>query len=78
MDVRMFCLYFHDCGMVHVIVVIVRDNDCIDNGDLFYLAGHFCIPLWAKPTERAASFAEDWVEEYTQASWKFYIIASMA
>lgn len=63
--------------MVHVIVVIVRDNDRIDSGDLFYLAGHFCIPLWAKPAEGATSFAEDWVEEYSQASWELYIIASM-
>jgi len=78
MNLRMFRLDLHDCGVVHVIVVIVRDDDRIDRGDLLDLAGHFCKPLWAKPAKRAASFTEDWVEEYTQASRDLYIIASMA
>jgi len=77
MNVRMFRFDLHDCGVVHVVVVIVRDDDRIDFRDLFDLAGHLCKPLWAKPAERAASFTEDWVEEYTQASREFYIITSM-
>lgn len=74
----MFRFDLHDCGVVHVVVVIVRDNDRINRGDLFDLAGHLCKPLWAKPAEGAASLAEDRVEEYTQASGELYIVTSVA
>lgn len=78
MDVRMFRFDLHDRGVVHVIVVVVRDNDRIDSGDLFDLAGYLCKPLWAEPAERAASFAENRVKEDAQAARVFYIVAGVA
>lgn len=64
--------------MVHVIVMVMRYDDDIDNWDVLDLAGNLRVAFRAKPSEWAATLAEDWIEEYAEALGKFYKVAGVA
>lgn len=64
--------------MIHVVVMIVGNDNCIDGCDVFNLAWNICIALGAKPAKRATALTENGVEEYTESLREFDEIACMA
>lgn len=78
MTVRMELRNFHDRWVRQVVVVVVRDDYRVDCGNVFDLAGHFGVALWAEPRQWRASVCKDGIEEDTQSGRKFDIVAGMA
>lgn len=78
MDVGVSSFDFHDCGVVHVVVVVVGDDYRVDDGDVFDLAWDFGVAFWAKPGEGAATLAKDGVEEDSKAGGEFDEVARVA
>ena len=68
MCVWMFGYDSHDCRMIQVIIMTMRDDYGINRRDLFNLTWNFGIPFWAQPAEGAASTAEDRIEKHAQPS----------
>lgn len=73
----MLCRYLHDGRMIHMIVVVMRDNNSIDRRDILDLAWNFCVALGAKPGERAAALAKDRIEKYAEPLREFNKVACM-
>lgn len=61
-----------------MIVVVVRDHDCVDNGYVFDFTWHLRVALWAHEGAGGATVLEDWVEENSQTAGKLEIVACMA
>ena len=77
MHVWVLSLDLHDSGMVHVVIMIVRNDNSVHGWDFIYLAGNFGVPLRAQPSEWTAPLAEDRIEEYTEALRKLNQVASV-
>lgn len=78
LHVRVLCLDFHYGRMIHVIVVVMRDDNSIDSRDVLDLAWNVCVALGAKPGEWTTALAKDRIEEYTESRREFNEIACMA
>ena len=78
MGVGVLSFDFHDGWVVHVVVVVVGNDDGVDGGDVFDLAGHVGVALRPSPAEGAAALAEDWVEEHAQTAGEFDKVAGVA
>ena len=66
-----------DSWVGEMVVVVVANDYCVDDGDIFDLARHLCVALWAEPAQRRAAVLEDWVEEDAEAGGKLDIVAGV-
>lgn len=60
-----------------MIVVIVRDNDSIDDGDILNLAGYFRVSLRAQPRKWRTTRRENRIEQYSETAREFHVVASV-
>lgn len=67
-----------DGGMGEVVVVVVRDDDSVYDGDVFDLTGWLRVSLWTQPGEGGAAVGEDGIEEDAEPAGKFDVEAGMA
>lgn len=67
-----------DGGVTEMVVVGMRDHDCVDDGDVFDLAGNLGVPFGSKPGERTATGFEHWIEEDAEAAGEFDEVASVS
>lgn len=74
----MLCLNLHYGRMIHMIIVIMGDDNSIDNRDILDSAWNLRVALGAKPGEWTAALAKDRIEEHAEPPWKFDEIACMA
>jgi hypothetical protein len=77
MAIRVTLGYFHHSRIRQVIIVIVGDDYCINNGDVTDLAWHLRITPRSHPGERRAAVLEYWVEENSKPAGKFGKITCM-
>lgn len=62
-DVGVFRFDLHDGWMVHVVVVVVRDDDGVDGRDVLDLAWDLCVALGAHPAEGTTSLTEHGIKQ---------------
>lgn len=67
-----------DGRMRQVVVVVVADDDCIDDGDIADIAGCLGVSLGSPPGQRRTTVLEDGVEKHSEAGWKLNVVASVA
>ena len=64
--------------MGEMVVMTVGNDHDIDHRYVGKMAGSFCVSLWAHPSKWRAAVFEDRVEQYSEATRKFDIVAGMA
>lgn len=77
-DVWVLLFDSHYRWVIHMIIVVMGDDDSIDRWDVLDLTGDVCISFWSQPTERTAPLTEDRVEQNSESTRKFNKIASMS
>lgn len=61
-----------------MVVVAVADDDCVNDGDVFDVAGFLGVSLGSHEGEWGAAVFEDGVEEDAEAGWEFDVVAGVA
>lgn len=69
---------FLDRWVRQMIVVVMGDHHCIDNGDILDLTRRLSVALGTQPGERRTTILEDGVEQDPQTTGEFNVIARMA
>lgn len=63
MTIRMPLKDLLHCWIGQVIVVVMRDHDCVDNGYVFDFTRHFRVALWAHERARGTAVLKDRIEK---------------
>lgn len=61
-----------------MVVVVVRDHDGVDKGNVLNLTGLLREPFGADPLRRRTALFEDWIKECSEPSGKLNIVAGMS
>lgn len=67
-----------DARVGEMVVMAMRDDYDIDHRYVGKMAGSFCVSLRAQPSKWRAAIFENRVEQYSEATRKFDVVAGMA
>lgn len=68
---------FH-CRVRQMVIMVVGNNNCVDERDVFDLARRLRVSFRSKPGERRAAVLKDRIEQHSQTVGKLDIVAGMA
>lgn len=77
MDIWMLRLDLHYRGVIHMIIMVVRNDYRIYGGYLLNRTRYIGESFGTHPAEGTASLTEDWIEQYPKTPRKFNVVTCM-
>lgn len=78
MAIRMTLGDLFNCRVRQMVVMVMGDDNCIDERDIFDLARHLRVSFRSEPGERRATVLKDRVKQHPQTIGKLNIVAGVS